>query len=235
MEPLITIVIPCYEMKNKGHEFLDFSFKKIQAQSYKNIKVLISDQSKNLQNIDKVLEWANDLDIEYVFNSRTKRISSSNLNYALSKVDKNSKYIKILFQDDFLLDENSILNTVNAFENDGEKKWLVSTCYHSKTGEDLYYLHEPYYHDEIYLGEPNSISSPSVLTLKNGLDTFFDEELFWLMDVEYYKRMHDKFGDPIFLKTPTVVNRVWNGQVSSEVSQNVKDFEVNYVKKKFKK
>jgi hypothetical protein len=234
-EPLVTILIPCYEMNGMGREFLGFSLKKISEQSYKNIKVLISDQSENLGIIKKVHEWTDFLDIDYIFNNRTKRTSSANVNYALTKVDKNCKYIKILFEDDFLLDENSIFETINALEQEQNKKWLVSTCQHSKTGQDLYDLFEPRYYDEIYTGEPNSISSPSVLTIKNGLDIFFDEQLYWLMDVDFYKRIYDTYGEPIIFKRCTVVNRVWDGQVGKGVPQSVKDFELNYVKEKFKK
>ena len=36
-KPLITIVIPCYEMKGEGVSFLNFSLEKIYSQSYKNI------------------------------------------------------------------------------------------------------------------------------------------------------------------------------------------------------
>ena len=76
----------------------------------------------------------------------------------------------------------------------------------------------------------NTFSSPSTLTIKNDENKkFFNEELIWLMDVEYYKRMYDSYGEPSYLTSVNVVNRVWDGSVSYRLSSERKDQEVQNV------
>jgi hypothetical protein len=50
------------------------------------------------------------------------------------------------------------------------------------------------------------------------------------MDVEYYKRLYNTFGEPVILNKITVVNRTWDMQVSNTVSENIKQKEMAYVK-----
>lgn len=234
-EPLISIIIPCYEMKGKGVSFLNFSLEKISMQSYDNIEILISDQSNNSDISEAVKSWNDKLNIKYFLNTEQEKSSSSNLNFALKKVSDETKYIKYLFQDDFLFHEESIRFTVESLEMNPDKYWLISPCYHSNNGQDLYYPFEPYFYEDIFLGEPNSISSPSVLTVKKEAAIDFDKNLMWLMDVDYYKRLHEKFGDPIILDNYTVVNRTWDGQVGNNISSEIQEREKSIVIKKFKK
>jgi cellulose synthase/poly-beta-1,6-N-acetylglucosamine synthase-like glycosyltransferase len=63
-KPLITIIIPCYEMRGEGVSFLNFSLEKIYSQSYKNIEVLISDQSNNSDIFEAVKAWDKKLNIK---------------------------------------------------------------------------------------------------------------------------------------------------------------------------
>jgi glycosyltransferase involved in cell wall biosynthesis len=234
-KPLITIIIPCYEMRGEGVSFLNFSLEKIYSQSYKNIEVLISDQSNNSDIFEAVKAWDKKLNIKYFLNTGSEKSSSSNLNFALKKISEETKYVKYLFQDDFLLNEESIQLTIDSLELNPDKHWLVSSCYHSNNGQDLYYPFEPYFYEDIFLGEPNSISAPSVLTVRREAAIDFDKNLIWLMDVDYYRRLYDEFGEPIILDKHTVVNRTWGGQVGNNVSAETQEIEKNIVTEKFKK
>ena len=90
----------------------------------------------------------------------------------------------------------------------------------------------PEYNDEIYLGN-NTISSPSVLAIRNKNVLTFDESLSWLMDVDYYKRLFDKYGLPEIVENILVVNRLWDGQIStSQITQDIVDKEVAYMRRK---
>ena len=112
--------------------------------------------------------------------------------------------------------------------------WLVTACCHSKDDLKLYNPFYPKYHDNIHYGE-NTISSPSVLMMYKDDLILFDENLFWLMDVEYYKRLYDKFGLPSICNFITVVNREHNNQVSNTIAtQQVKNNEFEYINKKYK-
>ena len=41
----------------------------------------------------------------------------------------------------------------------------------------------------------NTMGCPTGMTIKNKNLLFFDEEINWLMDVDYYKRMFDLHGE----------------------------------------
>ena len=62
----------------------------------------------------------------------------------------------------------------------------------------------------------------------------FDENLCWLMDVDYYKMLYDKFGLPSICNYVTVVNR---SHPDSITNSKIVDFdvkkEIEYVKNKY--
>lgn len=222
----ISVVIPCYEMNDMGHIFLAQSLDKLVAQEFKDFEVIISDNSNNslIENLCK--EYSNKLDIKYFKNSI--RGSSANTNNGIRHAK--GELIKFLFQDDFLLNEYSLKIIDVNFKP--EDNWLITACETSFDGVTLIRPFYPMYNDAIHLGN-NTISSPSVLTIRNKEPLMFDEKSMWLMDVDYYKRLYDKYGEPKIIDTIAVVNRIGSHQVSnSQITDNIIKFEYEYMKKK---
>jgi glycosyltransferase involved in cell wall biosynthesis len=224
---MISICIPTYEMKDKGIEYLEYSFNILYSQIYKNFEIVISDHSTN-DNIEELCkQWNQVLNINYFKNEYKRGISSSNINNAI----KNAKgdIIKVLFQDDFLYDEHSLEKQLKCFKGN----WMVTACCHYN-GIEIYKPFYPQYHNKIQYGQ-NTISSPSVLMFKNEDIIEFDENLFWLMDVDYYKRMYDKFGLPDICNYITVVNREHENQVSNTLAtEERRKIELEYIVQKYK-
>ena len=91
----------------------------------------------------------------------------------------------------------------------------------------MYDVMIPYYHDKIYEGT-NTISCPTVLTIKNTDDKlYFDEDVNWLMNVEYYKRLFDKYGLPDIIPQIGVINRQAEVRATNLISEEQKQAEVN--------
>jgi glycosyltransferase involved in cell wall biosynthesis len=229
-EKFLSVCIPTYEMHGLGYVFLKQSFNILLKQTFKDFEIIVVDNS-NENSIENLCnEYKKFLDIKYYRYPNQKSNSSKNTNLAIQKAS--GKLIKILFQDDFLYSENSLEETIRNFDLNNDH-WLVSACEHSKNGVDFYQAFFPKYNKEIYLGN-NTISSPSVLTIKNDNPIFFDEKLIWLMDCDYYKRCYDKFGEPKILNKITVVNRVGEHQVShSRVTKLIEKTELAYIKEKY--
>jgi glycosyltransferase involved in cell wall biosynthesis len=223
----VSIAIPCYGMDGRGGEFLEHSLTKIKTQTYKNVEVVISDHSEDNLVKDVVDSWSSKLNIIYVRNDYKRGSSSANINTAMKHCS--GDIIKILFQDDFLYDNDSLTHIVTHF---GESTWMVTSCEHTNDGVTMNRRHVPQYNDQIHLGV-NTISSPSVVVIRNNCEVFFDDELIWLMDVEFYKRLYDKFGEPMILNIVTVVNRMWGSQVSNVLSDDIKEDEVKLMRKKY--
>lgn len=215
-------------MKGRGVEFLNFSLEKIDNQTYKDIQVVISDHSLN-NDIKRLCDyWMKKLNIKYIKNEINRGSSSSNINNAIENSD--GDLIKILFQDDFLFDEYSINDIVYSFNGD----WLVTPCLHTNDGVSFYNPITPYWNDNIHLGI-NTISSPSVITISKNIKERFDDDLIWLMDCDFYKKLHIKYDIPIFTKKINVVNRLWGNRLSDTIPEETKNKELEIMKLRYGK
>lgn len=229
-QPLVSIAIPCYEMGGNGVKYLNFSLNKILIQNYPNIEVIISDHSKDDKIKNYIKKWDQLLTIKYIKNTHKRGSSSANINTALKHCT--GDLIKILFQDDYLLEPNSLSTQVNYFLKT-DAQWLATACGHSNDHINITNPHSPKYNDLIAYGK-NTISSPSVIMVKNQDLELFDENLIWLMDCEYYKRMYDKFGLPAICNYITVINYLHPDQVSNTLANDqVRKDELEYVRKKY--
>lgn len=222
---MLSIAIPTYEMKGNGVEFLKHQFDLFSAQTFKNFEIIISDHSRDSSISKLCQDYCGILDIHYHKNSAKLGCSSANINNAIRHC--NGKIIKILFQDDFLNQNTALEQIYNSF--DSETFWVVTG---SIVQENNIKGHSmvPHYFDEIHLGR-NTISSPSVLAIKNENLLFFDENLIYYMDVEYYKRLYTAFGPPKVVEQILTVNRLWYGQVQLTTSSETKKQELDYIKK----
>ena len=222
----ISVCIPTYEMAGHGAAFLLRALESIKQQTIKDLEVVVSDHSEN-EEIRDICKNS-DLDVKYLKNSNNRGSSSANINNAVQNAS--GDYIKILFQDDYLCRTDCLEKVLSEFE--AGAGWVVVGTIHTTDGVNFYNPIKPKYHEKIYLGE-NTISSPSVIAIKNEKPLLFDEKLSWLMDVEYYKRLYDKYGLPNIVKDALVVNTLWEGQISNtRITKDLVDKEVEYVRQK---
>ena len=232
MSNFFSIAIPTYEMKGKGVEYLEHSFQILNNQTFKDFEIIISDHSKS-DDIKLLCDkWKDILDVKYFHNKKDVGSSSSNINNAI--VNSKGTWIKILFQDDFLYNELSLENTHKVIIENSDKKWFASSCEHSNDGVSFYKPLYPKWDNRMLYGF-NSISSPSVITIKNDNSRlFFDKDYIWLMDCDYYQRYFNKFGLPTIIPDITVVNRTWGEQLTNTITNDVKNNEHYQILKKHK-
>ncbi len=219
---MISIAMPTYESFGRGKEFLECQFQRFLEQTYKDFEVVISDHSKddNIENLCK--EYDDLINISYLRNDLRRGNFTYNTNEAMKRCK--GDIIKILYQDDFLWDEHSLQKIHDAFGE--ETKWVVTSCEHTNDGTTFNRHHQPTYNDEIYTGK-NTIGNPSVLSVRRCEDMlYFDERMIWTVDVDYYKRLHDKFGPPVILNDITVVIRLWEKQMTHLIPSKIKQREV---------
>jgi glycosyltransferase involved in cell wall biosynthesis len=220
----ISICIPVYEQKGLGLSFLRHNLDVISRQTFTDFEVIVSDDSTYFAQAAIEAECKRYAFVKYFRNE--KKGISANTNNAIKHAM--GDLIKIIFQDDFLFNGNSLQDIVDNFKGG----WMVSACEHTEDGHTMIRPFYPKYNQEIYLGN-NTISSPSVLTIKNDNPLLFDENLTMLMDVDYYKRCYDKFGEPTILNKINVVNTVGNHQVSQNITASEMEEELNYIKEKY--
>lgn len=231
MSNFFSIAIPTYEMRGRGVEFLEFSFQKLSEQSFKDFEIIVSDHSKNDEIKNLCGDWSDRLDIKYLKNDYEVGRSSANINCAIRHCS--GQWIKILFQDDFLFDYESLQILYNNIQSNPDIRWIATACEHSNDGYSMYKPFYPEWSDQIHMGK-NTISSPSVISIKNDDNRlFFDEELIWLMDVEFYKRMYDMYGEPFYIYEILVVNRTWGERLSDTITDEIKYKEISLMRQKY--
>lgn len=224
----ISIAIPVYEMNGNGVKFLDLSLQKICQQSYMPFEVVISDHSVN-DDIKILCEnFSNNINIKYVRFEHKRGSSSANLNNAIKNCS--GDVIKVLMQDEFLYDSSSLQLISESFDTD--INWLVSGCFFGEFPETIKGSMQPVYSNDI-IHSKNSIGSPSVLSFRNSNPLLFNEDLIWIMDLEYYRRLYDNFGLPFVINTPLVFVCQHKDQISNTLDSNRKNLEENLLKSMF--
>jgi dTDP-4-dehydrorhamnose reductase len=229
-KPFFSIAIPTYGYNGKGLEFLEFSLDIINKQTFKNFEIVLSDHSIDDTIFNVYNNWKDKLNIKYIRNEKGRGIISPNINNAIKHC--NGKWIKVLFQDDFLYNNNSLQIQHDFITRNPEAKWFMTKFYHSNTGTDFYKLYTPRWVDHQWTGH-NLMGCPSGLTLKNESLLFFDEELNWYMDIDYYQKLYIKYGKPYILDEITTVNRTWGARLTDTISKDIIDKEHRIINERY--
>jgi len=148
---------------------------------------------------------------------------AENTNAAIKKCK--GEIIKILYMDDYLAHDDALQEIVDNFKGG----WLVTGCLHDEMVVGRPHL--PYYNEDIVKGE-NTIGSPSVLTFENQDPLLFDEMMTWMLDCDYYTRLHSRYGPPIILNDLNVVIGISEHQTTHQLDDQTKQDEQLYLIKK---
>ncbi len=127
--------------------------------------------------------------------------------------------IKILYLDDHLAHKDALKDIVDAFNG----HWLINGVDNNP---------KPYWTPDIETGN-NKLGSPSALTILNKNPMLFDENMTWLLDCDFYRRMLDKYGPPVILSGVHVNIGVGDHQMTHIMGDEVKKKEEEYMKEKY--
>tara|TARA_Y100000004_G_scaffold118915_1_gene133620 strand:- start:572 stop:1279 length:708 start_codon:yes stop_codon:yes gene_type:complete len=227
----ISIAIPTWEFNGRGSEYLNDLLRTIQIQSYKDFEVCISDHSVDNEVLKELKQFEGKFKIVYDKNENDRGNGPANTNKAIEMCS--GDIIKVMFQDDFFYDTESLEKIHSEFEQ-SDSMWLVNGCNHTKDdGYNFYWEMFPKWNDKIIEGV-NSISSPSVLSMRKECfdEVRFDEKLVMMMDCDYYYNLKSNFGEPIYLDDVLITNRVHQNQISSTYDKNIQD-EIDYCLDKY--
>lgn len=200
----LSVAIPTWESHGRGNEFLDDILRTIEIQTFKDFEVVISDHSENDDLLTVIDEFKDKFEIKYIKNEEKRGCSPANLNNAINHCS--GEIIKIMFQDDFFYDDEA-LEKIYKELSESDKMWLLNATNHTRDdGNSFYWDLCPEFNDKLLEGV-NTISSPSVVSIKKEVDIRFDESLIYFMDVDFYYGMREKYGDPIIYDDILVSNR----------------------------
>lgn len=217
----ISVCIPTHDVIN-GNFFLARCLNSIFEQNFDDFEVVISDDGngKETERIinEFVMKSMGEKKVKvsyYQTGDDEKKGASANTNRAMKKAT--GELIKILHMDDYLANKDALKEIVDNFKGG----WLVTGCLHDNS-DWLYNPHYPSWNDNMRKGN-NTIGAPSVITVKNDKEMlFFDEDLKWLFDCEYYDRMYKKFGMPTILNSLNVVIGIHPNQMTNILTDEEK-------------
>lgn len=221
-KPFISIAIPTHEMEN-GEYFFKRCMDSCWDQTFQDFEIVVTDNSDN-NVIENLCEKWYKTGVKYFRNPR--KGMAPNTNEAIKK--STGDLIKILYMDDYLIHNQVLEKIVRYFKG----HWLVTGCTHTTRGKYFFDNHIPHYSEDIHTGH-NTIGSPSVLTIKNENPLLFDEEMQWVLDCDYYRRMYDLYGKPVVLKEICTAIGLHEGQITNLLSNDQKISEINYSIKKY--
>lgn len=228
-KPQLSLCIPCYEMSGVGAKYLSESLSIIRTQEcdLSDIEIIVSDHSLN-DEIEKCCANFKDLNVKYFKNSHGRGSMSANLNNCIK--NSSAKYIKPLFQDDLFYYSRSLKHILNNLKD----AWYAHEYTHLNGDTNAYYNQRTPYSNDNFIGGVNSLGPPTAIYFIND-DNYFDEELSYMMDTEFYHRMIIKYGQPTILKSsiPLGVVRTWSGQTTQSTTRNMIDKEHIYIKSKY--
>jgi len=222
--PKISVCIPAYDMVGGG-EFLRYSLDRIALQDWKDLEVVVADQSDTRRVAGICAEFTDRLTIRRIDTRNLARQASANTNAAIKAAK--GEIVKILFQDDFLNVPSALSEIAKAF-SDPAVNWVLCGTDHTRDGKGRTRTMVPKLNPSLRFGR-NTVSSPSVLAVRRAIAPKFDEALIWLMDVDYYDQCSRKLGSPAILPSPLVVNRLHQGQVSNSVTRSLIRQELRHV------
>lgn len=158
-------------------------------------------------------------DFEVVITKKGKM--AENTNAAIRRA--RGELVKILYMDDYLLDENALKKMVAAFDTNPNFHWLIAGADNNQF---------PQWTDDIETGN-NRLGSPSALMFRNDKPLLFDENMSWLLDCDLYRRMCDRHKYPIILEGAYIGIGIGDHQMTNILTEKDKQEEFNYLKKKY--
>lgn len=241
-KPLVSVCIPCY----KYIDLFKRCLKSILEQSYTNIEIIITDDSRddNIKNL--VSNEYLDNRIKY-FKNEIQLGSPANWNEGLKKAK--GKYIKMMHHDDWFSETDGLKMMVNQME-DSQGDFGFCDCIsvfpeHKKKHEiPKLFLKKWKKHNEIIL-LANYVGPPSVTIFRNvpNKQILFDIKTKWLVDILFYYEYLSINKELIHIKSSLInvtaghATQITNSQINNTIELNefyyVNDKLPKKVKEKF--
>lgn len=216
--PKVSICIPTY----KQPTLLKKVLQSIVEQTFTDYEIIISDDTPD-NSIETVLNEFNFGNQLNYINHNPSLGSPANWNYALKQAK--GAYIKIMHHDDYFTNPDSLSEFVALLDSNPKASFGFSS-----TKIDLLQLNMIKYHycsikqlnyikinpNDLFI--INVIGAPSSTIIRNKLNILFDEQLKWLVDVDWYMRIIKQNNNIIYSSKPLICTiHGAEGQTTQEV------------------
>ena len=210
----ISICIPAY----KNLLFLERLLNSIAIQTFKDFEVVITDDSPDDVLKNFILNYQSSFPIQY-FKNKVALGTPENWNEAIRNAK--GEWIKIIHDDDWFINENS-LEQFAAVAKSNNRAFIFSAYQNLYLEENrIEKIIEPatsfrFYHlkkNVASLLSKNIIGPPSVIMHKNDGRVYYDKQLKWLVDIEFYVN-RIQFDEIVYIEEPLINVGLSNEQVT---------------------
>ena len=197
-QPLISICIPAYQKPQYVVRLLQSVLK----QSYKQVEIIISDDSPDEDIKEAIASFNNQLTIHYFHNQPALK-SPRNWNAVIEKAT--GELLVLMHQDDWYHTANALETYVNTFEQNPQADFVFcrntavdemgkQTVLQARPQLLKTMKKHPY---RLVLAQV--IGPPSNTILRKKVKTKYDERFIWLVDVDYYARILNEGHDYVYI------------------------------------
>jgi glycosyltransferase involved in cell wall biosynthesis len=217
--PFISICIPAY----KNTVYLQRLLNSIAIQSFKDFEVVITDDSpdESVETFIRSNNW--EFALVYIRN-QTPLGSPENWNASIRLAK--GEWIKMMHDDDWFSRRDSLevfANTVvqhpqSSFIFSGYKEVNKDNKEHAVTINNLYlFLLKQ---SSFLLLKRNFIGHPSTTLIKNDWRLYYDKNLKWVVDIEFYMRYLNNNPQLIAIKQPLISIGINDFQITKQAFRN---------------
>ena len=223
--PKVSVCIPTY----KAPEFFRRVIESVIFQDYSDFEVVVTDDSPD-DCVRDVLAGM-DFPVPLIYEKNSEQLGApGNWNRALGLAT--GEYIKILHHDDWLLTPHSLKQFVDLMEKHPQAGMGFSSAEAYGQDHHLKFVHTPSERrindlerdcNTLFMG--NLIGPPSSIIFRNTAGLCFDENLCWLVDIDFYIRLLER--KPFaFCREPLVGVTVESDHQVTRECENNKQVEV---------
>lgn len=197
--PLISICIPAYKHVDYLKRLLD----SILDQTYTNFEIIITDDSPD-NSVEVLLEEYKSNGNIYYYKNEKPLGTPENWNEAIRKA--NGTWIKMMHNDDWFATNEALQSFFEAVQQNPAADFFFCAFQNVEvlSGEkevvklsaaDKIFLNSNPYHllKKVYIG------NPSCTLVKKSLDIFYDNRYKFIVDFEYYIRVIQQTGMPVYI------------------------------------
>lgn len=212
----ISICIPAY----KRVVFLKGLLESVIIQSYRNFELIITDDSDDNSVLDLVNDYSDKIGIRYFKNEKPLG-TPANWNFAISQAK--GEWIKLMHDDDWFASSDSLEKMIEATD-----KSDFIFCGYNEIELDTMLIKRiyliPKYHQILLKLSPhnllkeNFIGQPSTtLIKKDSIKGWYNENLKWVVDIEFYIRTLKANKSWYAIKEPLINIGLSDTQVTKQV------------------
>ncbi|MEO8721297.1 MAG: glycosyltransferase family A protein, partial [Ginsengibacter sp.] len=197
--PLISVCIPVYDQLKYVERLLD----SIVIQEYKNIEVIVSDDSNHTKIEDLCKQYDKKLSLRY-FKHQPSLKTPRNWNFALEQAL--GQFAILIHQDDYFAKPDSITTYLNKFKENKNLGFVFSRNTpmfdNGELVENVRRDPKIIYNLKMkvdHLVDVFVIGPPSNVMISNKINIKYDERFIWLVDVDYCVRMIESGAEYSFI------------------------------------